>query len=220
MRKFAELIATNDPGIVRVRNWIREAVNPCELLLPPSEHRAEVLLNTQVNTQSTLGAIIYETGGILIDGGWLRFLGSGHSKLPRNLDGWNQERADGFCLVADDAVGGFFAINGGALGRDINIVFYWPPDSLEWETTSLGFTDFFLWALSASMAQFYKKFRWSSWREDVAGLSGDSCFSFNPFLWKKQGSLATSERTMIPVQEAFDLKVKISRRPKKKTSSK
>ena len=37
-----------------------------------------------------MGAVIFETGGILIDEGWLRILGSGHPRLPRSLPDWNK----------------------------------------------------------------------------------------------------------------------------------
>src|SRR5580704_12358683 len=117
MRSLSELVNTTDPGIEKVREWAQSAVNEC-VLLPPSAQREQVLLETQVTTRSTMGAIAYETGGILIDGGWLRFLGSGHPRITRTLPGWNKARSIGYYLVADDAVGGFFAINGGAFGAD------------------------------------------------------------------------------------------------------
>lgn len=205
MRSLSELIIKEDPAIDLIRNWVRDAVNEC-VLLPPSPEREEVLLQAQVTTRSIMGAIAYETGGILIDGGWLRFLGSGHSKFTRTLPGWNQGRSDGFYLVADDAAGGFFAINGGALGEDAKCMYYWAPDSLDWEPMRIGFTDFFVWSLSERLAQFYADLRWPSWREDVAVLTGDQCFSF-PFLWTKEGSVMASHREPVPVREAFDLKV-------------
>lgn len=73
----------------------------------------------------------YGTGGILVDGGWLRMLGSGHPKLTRNIAMWNNGRSNGFCLVADDAVGGFFALNGGAFGDDLGSVYYLAPETLD-----------------------------------------------------------------------------------------
>jgi hypothetical protein len=210
MRTLPALLNTDDPGIEKIREWIRNGENDC-VLLPPSAQREEVLVQTQVTTRSTMGAIAYETGGILIDGGWLRFPGSGHPKLPRTLPGWNQGRANGLYLVADDAVGGFFAINGGALGADVKHMYYWAPDSLDWEPLQIGFSDFFTWALSDRLAQFYETLRWPSWREDIAGLSGDRCFSFYPFLWTKEGSVAAGHREEIPIHEAFDLKVHLVR---------
>lgn len=210
MRPLSDLIDTVDPGIEKIREWIHGAANEC-LLLPPSAHRDEVLLRTQVTTRSTMGAIAYETGGVLIDRGWVRFLGSGHRRISRTLPGWNEGRSHGFYLVADDAVGGFFAVNGGALGSDVRNLYYWPPDSLDWEPMKIGFTDFFVWSLSERLARFYESLRWPTWRDDVQHLSGNQCFSFYPFLWTKEGSLATSHRALAPVEETYDLKLDLWR---------
>ena len=209
MRNLNELIDIRDPGIEKIREWMREAINDC-VLLPPSEHRGEVLLQTQVTTRSTMGAIAYETGGVLVDGGWLRFPGSGHPNISRTLPDWNKSRSNGYYLVADDAAGGFFAINGGALGTDVKNMYYWAPDSLEWRPMNIGFTDFFVWSLSERLAQFYESLRWPSWREDTATLSGDQCFSFYPFLWAG-GSMTASHRSPVPVREAYDLKIDLLR---------
>jgi hypothetical protein len=75
-----------------------------------------------------MGAIVYETGGLLIDNGWLRLLGSGHDRLTRTLPSWNHERSAGYLLVGGDVIGGFFAINGGALGPDPSKLYYWAPE--------------------------------------------------------------------------------------------
>lgn len=188
-----------------IEEWVAQAENSC-VLLPPSENREQVLLQTQVTTRSTMGAIAYETGGVLVDGGFVRFLGSGHPKLKRTLAGWNENRSNGYYLVADDAVGGFFAVNGGALGPDVKNVCYWAPDSLQWENLGVGFSDFFVWALSKGLGAFYETLRWEGWREEVARISGDECFTFYPFLWTKEGSLTESSRSIAPAQEVFDLK--------------
>src|SRR6266853_3212737 len=129
IRDLSELVTSEDPVIAKIREWSRGAVNKC-ILLPPSAERERVLLQTQVTTRSTMGAIAYETGGVIVDEGWLRLLGSGQPSLTRTLPAWNQGRSSGFYLVADDAVGGFFAINGGAFGKDVLNMYYWAPDSL------------------------------------------------------------------------------------------
>jgi hypothetical protein len=209
MQTLEQLSEIESPTIPLIRQWIEDAENDCEIL-PSSGDRDRVLLATQVTTHSTMGALAYETGGILIDSGWLRFLGSGHPKLPRDLADWNECRSHGFYLVADDAVGGFFAVNDGAFGEQRN-VYYWAPDSLEWESLGFGFTDFFQWALTSLLADFYQNLRWPTWLKDVAELPGDRCFNFCPFLWAEEGSVTRSDRRQVPVGEAFDLKVDIVR---------
>jgi hypothetical protein len=207
-RSVAELIVTEDAAIGLIRQWVSAAKIPCELL-PPGPERDDALRYVQVTTHSTLGAMAYDTGGLLIDDGWVRFLGSGHAKLPRTLHGWDHTRSDRatFMLVGDDAAGGFFAINGGALGNDLGSMYYWSPDDVEWESLNCGFTDLVAAFLTDYLESFYKLLRWPTWSEDVRKLSSDECFFFFPFLWVKEGSLQNSNRSAVPIAEAWNAKV-------------
>lgn len=69
-----------------------------------------------------VSALAHETGGLLVDHGWLRLFGSGHERLRRALGAWNETLGipmSDFFLVAGDAVGGAFAMNGTALGSGL-----------------------------------------------------------------------------------------------------
>jgi hypothetical protein len=209
-RPLSELVNASEPAIDLIREWLQAPRSSVELL-PPADRRGEVLVGMQVTTRSPLGAVAYETGGIIINDGWLRFLGSGHPRLPRDLVTWNDARAHGFYLVADDAAGGFFALNGGAFGPDRDHVYYWPPDSLRWQALGMGYGDLLRWALSSRMAKYYARLRWSTWERDVAALPTDRCFSFVPFLWAEGAAAETSARRDVPAGEAFDLKLEILR---------
>jgi hypothetical protein len=202
MRALEELLDHRDPALPLIEAWASQASLPVELL-PPSADRDAVLLELQVTTRSPLGAMAHGSGGILVDGGWLRLLGSGHPRLGRNLAVWNRERSDGFLLVADDAVGGFFAINGGALGEDLGVIHYLAPDTPAWESLGMGHTAFMQWAFSDGLRAFYRDLRWEGWEAEVAALDGDSCFSFYPFLFAEQGSTQTSSRRPAPVAEQY-----------------
>ncbi len=206
-RSINELIETESPAIEQIREWAAGSAVPMEIL-PPSEAREWVLGKMQISTKSLLGGIGYDTGGILVDGGWLRFLGSGHARLSRTLPGWNEGRSEGFFLVADDVVGGFFALNGGAWGQDLGNVYYTGPDDLNWQSLGIGFSEFFAQTLTQKFAEFYSNYRWEGWRKEVAQLSGDRCFSYYPPLWTVDGSVQTSDRRSIPVDEMYSLKEK------------
>lgn len=202
MRTLEELVNRDEPAMPLVHQWIAQSVWPVEVL-NPSEVRGEVLTGLQVTTRSPMGAIAYETGGILIDQGWLRILGSGHPRLPRNIVEWNADRSDGHLLFADDVVGGFFSLNAGAFGDDRGAVYYWAPDTLIWEPLSLGYSDFLTWALSDRLAVFYENFRWPNWEAEVRKAKGDQCFNFYPFLWSEQGSFKSSSRKLVSVAEQY-----------------
>src|SRR5918993_653942 len=125
MRPVDQLINKTDPGWTLVQQWIDEAKNKVEVLPCDTTKAKDALYKTQVTTRSPMGAIVYSTGGLLVDGGWIRILGSGSSKLNRTLPDWNKGKSfkefgeqASFLLVADDAAGGFFAINAGAFGDD------------------------------------------------------------------------------------------------------
>jgi hypothetical protein len=205
MRTLQDLINIDEPALRLIREWAAEAVRAVELLAPSTD-REDALLRTQDTTGSPLGAIVYETGGILVDSGWLRVLGSGHPRLTRTLPGWNDGRADGFYLVADDAVGGFFAINGGAFGPHTKSLYYFAPDRLVWEPLERGFSQFLVWAVTGGLDQFYESIRWPGWQSDVAALHGDRCFFFSPPLFTEPGC-GGRRRGEVPVHESWDVQM-------------
>lgn len=131
MRALADLLHADD-ALPLLREWASAAPHPVEILAP--DDGARTLLALQVTTRSPLGAVAYHTGGILVDRGWLRILGAGAPRLPRALDLWNAAHPvpDGW-LVADDAVGGFFAWR-----QPGPTVHYLAPDTLGWEDLGLG----------------------------------------------------------------------------------
>jgi hypothetical protein len=181
------LRSTEDPAITVLRDWVAAAACPVELLAPADPSGA-TLLALQVTRHSMLGALADDTGGLLVDHGWLRHLGGGCPRLPRTLASWNligssPVRLPGAMLVADDVLGGFFAINAGGLPGAIGNVCYFAPDTLDWEDLEAGHTTFVQWTLSGRMAQFYESERWPGWERDVATLRGDQSFSIFPFLW-------------------------------------
>ena len=197
MKTFEELLNLQEPGWAVVQDWLREATNPVEVLPPVEANRKSALVAIQVTTRSPMGAIIYETGGILVDHGWIRILGSGCERLPRSLPEWNLGRTlrdyehatSYFSLVADDVIGGFFALDGGGLGGKVGSMFYFAPDSLCWEPMNMGYSEFVCWCFTGDVAKYYTDYHWQGWQEDVENLPGDRAFNFVPFLWAKADSL-------------------------------
>jgi hypothetical protein len=213
-RSITELLSPNDSAWAIVQEWIRAAANPIEILPANPDEATQALVDTQVSDRSPMGAIIYNTGGLLVDHGWLRLLGSGHPRLPRSIADWNRGRSTAengkslnFWLIADDVLGGFFALNGGAFGEADGSVYYFTPDTLRWESMNgIGYSDFVVWSFSTNLAKFYEVFRWYNWEPEVAAVRGDQAFSFYPFLWSKEGkNIANCSRQPCPVSEIFSL---------------
>jgi hypothetical protein len=204
-RLLSELINTQEPGWELVHQWISEAKNNVQVL-PKTPTRADsTLLAAQVTTRSPMGAVIYETGGLLIDGGWLRVLGSGSPILNRTLMGWNQDKPKGMLLIADDVVGGFYALNGGAFGQEsLGKIFYFAPDKLHWESTNKTYSDFLLFCFSGDLQAYYRHLRWKGWEQEVGALTGTQGIACYPFLFTKEGkNVAKNKRGVVPIQELW-----------------
>jgi len=213
MKKAEELIDKKDPGWVIVEGWIKTAKNKVEIL-PVDELKAkEALFHTQVTTRSPMGAIVFMTGGLLIDDGWIRILGSGNSRFNRTLPDWNKGKSFNefgetppFLLIADDAIGGFYLLNGGGLGTDVGKIYYFSPDNLEYEQLDITYSEFLEFCFNNNLDKFYEGNRWNGWREEVSKLKGDEVFNFYPFLWTAEGSdINKSSRKIIPIQEQYGL---------------
>ncbi|ULQ55202.1 DUF2625 domain-containing protein [Flavihumibacter rivuli] len=211
MRSLDLLIDTLEPAWPIVNQWIDSASNYIEVLPANPANARTALFNAQVTTRSPMGTIVFRTGGILIDSGWIRILGSGHPKLPRCLPDWNRGKAfkeygepPPFLLIADDAIGGFFLLNGGGLGNDPGKIYYFSPDNLNYEPLDLTYTEFLDFCFNGNLDEFYRGLRWPQWKEDLRLLNGDSVFSFYPFLWTKEGKdITKSVRKVVPVEEQF-----------------
>lgn len=215
-RWLRELSAVNDAGLPIVQNWIQGAANTVEVLPPDPDLRGQALEETQVTVRSSLGTAVYETGGILADHGWIRVLGSGHPKLRRSLPEWNRGRSIssdgrelGFLLVANDVVGGFYALNSGPFGPETGKVFYFAPDTLRWEPIAdIGYGEFLAWVLSDHLRLFYDPLRWRGWESEVSSLGGEFALSIYSPLWSEEGR-ATSQcsRQACPAEQVYKLSV-------------
>ncbi len=205
-------LTADTSGWTAFKEATRIAKNKFEVLPADPTKAKEALYQTQVTTHSLMGAIIYFSGGILIDNGWIRILGSGSEKLNRSLPGWNKGKTyqnfgeqPKFLLIADDAIGGFFAINGGALGSEIGKVYYLAPDDLKWESQGIGYTDFINFCLVADMDKYYSGLRWKNWKADVQKISTDQGISIYPFPWTKEGKdIENDSKKAVPIQELYD----------------
>lgn len=211
MKPLSELVNQKDPAWPLIQQWISNAKNKIEILETDSLKAKQVLYDTQVSTYATLGSIIYNTGGIMIDHGWIRILGSGNSRLNRSVSEWNLGKTikhygdqPDYLLVADDAAGGFFAINYGAFGSDLKNIYYLAPNSLVWEPLNFGYSEFVLFCFDGDLSEFYRGLRWSTWNQFIADLDGNKSYSFRPYLWAKEGTdINSCTRKLVSTEDLF-----------------
>lgn len=215
MRSVDELLNNVEPGWEIVKNWIDNAKNKVEVLPADTNKAKDALFKTQVTTRSPMGAIIYMTGGILIDNGWIRILGSGSARLKRTLPEWNKGKvfeeygqAPEYLLIADDVIGGFFLLNGGGLGTDLGMIYYFSPDNLEYEPLDLTYSDFLSFCFDGDLDKFYENYRWKNWQDEIEKLDGDKVYNFYPYLWTIEGKdINKISRKAVTIEEQFRLNV-------------
>ncbi|WP_448698784.1 DUF2625 domain-containing protein [Mucilaginibacter sp. AW1-3] len=214
MKDLSELINTKEPGWDLVKQWIKEGKNDVEILPRDSKRADATLYNAQITTRSPMGAIIYETGGILVYHGWIRILGSGCKRLDRDIMSWNKGKSfkvpgekSSFLLIADDALGGFYAINAGGLSSsEIGIVFYFAPDTLKWESTEQNYSQFLNFCFSGDLKKYYDGLQWNGWQTEISKMDGNKGIHCIPFLWTTEGKdINKDSRKQVPIQELWDL---------------
>jgi len=209
-RRWEDLVQVDGDAIGAVQSWSAAAPVEVTILEASPEAARRTLEALQVTTRSPLGAVAFHTGGILVDGGWLRILGSGAPRLPRSLDRWNVleggPRLPGALLVADDAIGGFYAWRG-----EPRTVHYLAPDTLRWEDSGLGYGDWLAWCFTSRLAEFYASLRWDGWRSEVERLGPDQGLHVYPPLVAEGPPLAERSRRAVPVEELLTFSLELQR---------
>lgn len=193
-------------------NMITHSQNNIEIFPVSTVQSTDTLQKLPIASIAELNSIILHTGGISIDNGWLRILGSGSLTLPRSIYTWNinktftEDSSPKLLYIADDVLGGFFTLNLGGLGNDVGIVYYLAPDTLEYESLDMTYLEFINFCCNGNIEQFYQDFRWSGWEKDVLLCSCDQAYSFYPFLWTKEArDMNQVSRRPVSIEEIFTL---------------
>ncbi|MFE6051382.1 DUF2625 family protein [Kitasatospora sp. NPDC056446] len=229
MRAIEELTAVDDPAWPELATAL--AASPAAARVLPADHDEgrRCLLQLQVTARSTLGALVLNTGGLLLDHGWVRVFGGGlpgggptggpaaEGRLP-SLGRVNRFPAvfdpawfpASGLVVGQDVVGGVFALNGhdpAAAGRPgaPGQMTYFAPDTLEWEALDMGHTAWVAWLLSGRLRTFYDGLRWPGWRAEAEALALSQGITVYPFLWspEAQADLSATSRRAVPMREVL-----------------
>jgi hypothetical protein len=110
-------------------------------------------------------------------------------------------------LMADDALGGFFAINGGAFGEDRGNIYYFAPEALKWVNLERGYTEFVDFCLNGDLDRYYEGYRWNGWEIEVSALAGDKALSIYPPLYADGPDISERDRRPVPLAELYSLSV-------------
>ncbi|WP_410604105.1 DUF2625 family protein [Amycolatopsis sp. lyj-90] len=170
------------------------AAAPCPVdVLPPGPRAAECLDGLGVTTASWLGAVVDNSGGLLVDHGWLRVLGGGTDTLPDILTAQSFDTEH--FLVAYDVLGGKFAWSPATMR-------YFAPDVLEWEDLDLGYSAWLHAMLGGALEGLYETLRWPGWQDEVAAARADQGIHLFPPPWSAEGKdVSRVSRKVVPMGE-------------------
>jgi hypothetical protein len=203
MNSGAEL---RDSTWVSVQEQIRNSSTDVCVLPLDCVDPGVMLERLGVSDQSTMGALASHAGALLVERGWLRVFAGGAGPL-RSIADLNQLPgvAPPFLVVAQDVLGGRFAIDGGGLGVAGGEVCYFGPDTLEWAGIGGGYSAFLSWVLSGGLTEFYRDLRWEGWEREVDDLALSDGISFYPPLFAVEGrNPGESARRAVPIEELND----------------
>jgi hypothetical protein len=211
MRTLAELISNTEAAWEQVEAWRAASSRSIEILDCDRADGEATLVAAQVTTRSPMGAVALHCGGILVDGGWLRILGAGHERIGGGLREWNHSLGGtpldpplgDALIVAHDALGGFFALNGGRWPERPGSVRYLAPDGTGWQGFDLGYSGLLEWSMSPAVDRFYQTERWPGWEAEVAALGPDQALSVYPPLGFEKTPPGERSRRAVPARELW-----------------
>lgn len=207
--KTASELVTEGSAMSVIRSWVTATAKKIEIFPCAPGHGDIALEALQITARSPLGAIAYETGGMLVDSGWIRVLGAGCPQIARTIAGWNGLPCDagdaylpGAMFVADDVLGGMYAIDVGALGGRRGNVGYFAPGALAWRDTGLSYGDW-LRHILCDHDDFVAE-RWDGWEGDVRTLPGTHAYMLDPPPWEAGPPFSERGRRPVTMRQLRD----------------
>lgn len=203
----------NESAWPQLAREIHDSSGPVRVLPVDPRRGVVVLEELGVTERSTLGALVANTGGLIVDHGWLRILAGGFGALPDVAEASRvRTGAPPFLTVAQDVLGGRFAIDGGGLGVAPGEVCFWGPDTLHWTGIGGGHLAFISWALTGGLSEFYAELRWVGWEQETSNLPLDYGISVYPPPFAEEGrDLGAASRRSVPYPELINFYADMAR---------
>lgn len=183
MRDLDQLTAVDKPAWPRITRWIT-AAGVKAVVRPAARAQGEaVIYRLQVSASASLGGLALNAAGLVIDHGWLRVLGAGDEGMAGLAD-WNNLSGGGqrprLLVVAHDAMGGIYAVNGGALAGPPGQVHFFSPQDITWTDTGLLHGAWLKAVLGGALSW---RPDWVGRDEEIAALRPDEALLVEPPLF-------------------------------------
>ena len=168
----------------------------------------DILSKMGVIQNSVLGQIVTNAYGIVVDN-LVRVYANGDEKESHNIYSYNRELEKSFgnkkLFVADDVFGGLYAMNNGAFEGDQGMIWYFAPDTLEWDNLGISYPEFITWISSSNFSDFYSTFIWNDLQKDICDIRFNQGVLIYPFLWSNECTIETADKKVVPFIELISL---------------
>lgn len=143
---------------------------------------------------------------------WLILLGNDTEDVKgieyyNNINNIKHILSDNWRIVAYDVVGGIFALEVDDKDKINNSIWYFAPDTLEWESLEMNYAQFVAWVFQGNTDEFYEYMRWETWGNDCEKVSLEQGVLIYPFLWASECDIEKASKKVVPIEEIFSLNV-------------
>ena len=163
-------------------------------------------IRLNIPSDSVLYSVVTNSNGIIIDN-WIRLWGQ-NSNDNNGIEYYNtlfRNDIEGLFLVASDVLGGLFAINTNKFNEGDNYIWYFAPDTLEWECMDMQYNEFLAWSMQGNVDEFYSTMRWKNWREDVNRIGINYALLIYPFLWARECDIDKASKKKVNIDEIIKI---------------
>ncbi len=177
---------------------------------------AKVVKDLSLNEKTTFATIIYNTAGITINK-TIRLLGQGNNEVVSILNVNAIENGvpttiKGRLIVATDIFGGMYAMNVVEIDGAIGEIFYFAPDTLNWEPLKMKYSQFLMWTVNGNTNEFYSSMKWSDWEKYADSTGFNQGILIYPFLWSKEINIETATKKIVPFAELINVNMDYRRK--------
>ena len=143
------------------------------------------------------------SGGIVVDN-WVRLYGCGELNVIDKNERYNSSNTVDI-LIGEDVLGGLFGLKEG-------LVYYFAPDTNQWENLNVFYTQFIDWLVNKqdNVNQFYELYRWNSWKEDCKELKLTEGYHFYPLL-QSSCDINKRDRKVISIDELIRFNIEFGK---------
>lgn len=151
-----------------------------------------------INENSVLGQIVLNVSQITVNG-YLRVLG--RENIITLNECVKKYYEGNKLIVAYDIFGGIYAIGNGDFEGNKRNIWYFAPNSLEWEALEINYPQFISWICSDNIKDFYIDFTWNGIEATIKDIKKDQAILIYPFLWAAECNIETARKTLVPLEE-------------------